>query len=502
MMTLPSEIHFMPTDPYDHNVQESLNKFSTDEGTDQRSALNNETLKKNKNRTNEKKGNDELDSSSLHSSDQETIFQLQLQLESMRQKFKMSDDSIDPQSEITITTFDSTTKEGDEEALSQIELNLKISVLNKTNETLENENKKIAGQLQMRESEVNALAKRCASQEKKIMSQRNAKLLEKEISQLTEDLKRNEITIGELSEKLKATDEGKILALEEVEKVKTLNFKELSDVQKSVKHLEQTNISLKTEAAELKIENKSKDIQLKERQNEIISFTNSRLDQEGKLESIRTQTELIISTHEKAKKDSIKKVAELKEELTEVKACSKKEVAAFQEKLTNHQEAAIKQENIIDQQKGQLVSIRLDLDNKRGLLDEALEQKNHLEQDLEKNLTLVKDFREDSKLHLQEKEELKSKCSKLQNAFKEGEKSVKIMETEVKDIKKKLQNNSELEKNNLILKDKIERQENYLKKKLQQDRQRKLSSLSLPIALSGSKVSAVTRLGNKGQRNH
>merc|ERR1712045_127214 len=109
----------------------------------------------------------------------------------------------------------------------------------------------------------------------------------------------------------------------------------------------------------------------------------------------------------------------------------------------------------------------------------------------------------------------KAKCAQLQDDIKEREQKhlnamrdkvklqeglqmkLETMKTELAEIKEKFQNYTELEKRNSLLKDKIERQDNYLKKKLQQERQKKLAGTNLP-----QKTSTVAKFGNDGRRSN
>jgi len=496
--TPPNEIHVIVSSDNDDSRKESHNEGKNGLYSSPRIV----TPQSRENRV--VNDHDFFQSNSSLSSDKGTIFQLQCQLESMRKSFKMSDDSSDNESccdnesdsEITITTFGTTTRIGE---VSQIELN-QLSVLREIHENMENDYGVIKKELIMREKEVKALVLRCATQEKKLKGLRATKVLEKEITQLSDALKMKEIEKGILSGKLRSVEEEKNQTFEDMEKFKAQKSKEVSDLQNTVKYLEREKASLDTEVTNLKTEVLSKDMQLKERHNEIISFANSRLGQEEKIEALRSHQQLLISNHDKAIKASSKTISNMKVEIERLKISSEKEASKFQESVD-------KKEEIIEQQKGDLANLQEDLTSRIDLHDKAVQQNHELEQNLEQKLSLVARLQAEAELHFQENEKLKAECSQLHNKIKDSDekhlvairdkvKAEEVLKIRFEKIKaelleknEKILNYTELEKKNSILKDKIERQDNYLKKKLQQERQRKRSA------------STVSKIGSSKRRN-
>merc|ERR1712194_155170 len=148
-------------------------------------------------------------------SDKETVLQQSLEIKNLRQQLNLSDDiNTSTKDDITLaTSFTSSimteeegkTSEGvviEKESIIQSLKSDEMFFYQKTNEILENENKKILRNLSMREQEVSVLATRCAAQGERMKGLREARIMAKEIEQLNSNIKYKDVSIGELGEKL------------------------------------------------------------------------------------------------------------------------------------------------------------------------------------------------------------------------------------------------------------------------------------------------------------
>jgi len=510
MSNLPSTIHFENLEHLPNKHQESTNELN--------SRLNGSIIcssfstiptspSQRRNQTGIKKDNQthkrNFSSSSL--SDRDIIFQLQLEIGKLRQQLHLSDDSTtSTKNDITTATsfMSSTTTEEDEleqelgESISQTKSH-EISLFQKENERLEHKNKRILQDLSMREKEVNALVARCTAQENNLKGLREVRFMGKEIEQLNEEMKRKDITVENLNEELTRTKKEAAKISEEVKEVGVLKCKEISILQNVTNNFTRENKSLGYEVAKLEANILSKDAELKESRSTIIIMTNSQLNKEEKLQSIHSHVQFLVSSIDKLKKDHSTEITTLKLEIDQLKTCSEKETIAFQQngaKLEQLEKIVVARDETIEQQKQCHTEMEKELAEKSHLADETERQKKVSEDMFCQTSDLLAQIQEESQLRLQEMNTLKARYLQLQKDMKKEEDDhrkhvknevtirqgidmeMKAMKNDVMELKKQDTNNAELQKKCFYLEDKVERQENYLKKKLQQERRRKLSS--------------------------
>ena len=136
--------------------------------------------------------------------------------------------------------------------------------------------------------EVNVLVARFAAQENKLKGSREARFMGKEIEQLNEEMKRKDITVENLNEELTRTKKKAARISEDVKEVGVLKCKEISILQNITNNFIRENNSLGDKVAKLEASIVFKDAELKESRSTIIIMTNSKLDQEEKLQSIHS----------------------------------------------------------------------------------------------------------------------------------------------------------------------------------------------------------------------
>jgi len=438
-------------------------------------------------------------------SDMKTISQLQLEIGNLQQKMKLSDDST-TSTKNDITTATSTTEEEDEvvgegipiDDETIIQMKSEIFLFRKRNENLEHENKRIIQDLSMREREVKALVIRCDAQGQKLSGVREARVMAKEIEQRNGEIKRKDTTIESLNEELTRTNKEATKALEEIKDAEMLKCKEIISLENTIRNLERKNSSFDVEVAKLSAEITFKDIQLKESHSTIVSNANSKLVREEKLQSLNSQKLLLISSFDKLKIDHLKRIAALKLENDQLKTCSENKAIIFQEniaKLEQTKKIAAKKDETIKHQKEFIAEMQSELTEKEILMDITAQRKKELDDKLQQMYGL-------GAKHLQEMGKLKASYLQLQNLVKReknnhqeslqkeitirqgAEKTLKTMRSEFIALKKQPANYAELQKTNLLLEDKITRQDNYLKKKLQHDRRKNLSSNMISVKTS------------------
>jgi len=256
--------------------------------------------------------------------------------------------------------------------------------------------------------------------------------------------------------------------------------------------------SFDVEVAKLSAEITFMDIQLKESHSTIVSNANSKLVREEKLQSLDSQKLLLISSFDKLKIDHLNRIAALKLENDQLKTCSENEAIIFQEniaKLEQTKKIAAKKDETIKHQKEFIAEMQSELTEKEILMDITVQRKKELDDKLQQMYGL-------GAKHLQEMGKLKASYLQLQNLVKReknnhqeslqkeitirqgAEKTLKTMRSEFIALKKQPANYAELQKTNLLLEDKITRQDNYLKKKLQHDRRKNLSSNMISVKTS------------------
>jgi len=443
-------------------------------------------------------------------SDKETVLQQSLEIKNLRQQLNLSDDiNTSTKDDITLaTSFTSSimteeegkTSEGvgiEKESIIQSLKSDEMFFYQKTNEILENENKKILRDLSMREQEVSVLATRCAAQGERMKGLREARIMAKEIEQLNSNIKYKDVSIGELGEKLARAKEEATESLEKMKEVKTSKCKEINILLSTVNDMKKENKLLGLEVVKIKADAVIKDAELKEKREIILLMTSSKLEQEEKLKSIHSQTKLLALSIDKSGRDHSKKVTALKLEINSLKTCCENKSISCKENIVNIEQLekiSTQKDKTIEQQKRSYAEIEKELAEKVLLINEITQKKEKSEDELAQTLSLVVALRQESQSRIQGENELRTKHLQLQKDMKKEEEAhkerlkneiairhrvetnMKTMRSEICELKKQGANYAELQKTVLHLEDKVKRQENYLKKKLQQERKQKLSS--------------------------
>lgn len=317
-----------------------------------------------------------------------------------------------------------------------------------------------------------------------------ASIAKKSIDQPNDEMKYKEVTIGQLNEELTRTKKEATKALEEGNTSETLKFKEIASFKSIVDDLIRKQDSIAIELAILKADLTSKDTQLKESHSIIASMTNSNFKEE-KLQSLHSPKIALISSLQESKKDHANKFSVVKLEIDQLKTRSENLVSAFQE--SKHlSKFTVKKNETIEQQKNCVMGVGMEkkLAERVFLIDETalqtkksddeLQQTHNLENDLQKDLQSPIQGIEKMKTILRLRDERKNKekyhQENLQNqvVIQQGKgKNTDSMRSSFIELKKQGTSNTAFY---LYLKDKVERQEKYLKKRLEQDRRRKLLS--------------------------
>jgi len=236
---------------------------------------------------------------------------------------------------------------------------------------LGHENKRILQGLSMR------LTARCAEQENRIRELRAARVMEKNIEQLDEEMKHKDATIARLKQELMNTKKEAAKTLEKEKGVEVLKCEEI-------------NI-LGGEMAKLRADLVSTDKKIKETQ----------LDREEKLQPIHSHAQLLISSVglsvNKSEEGHSNKVATFNLEIDQLKKSSKREAIAFQQndaKLEQLEKIIGEKDENIEQQKRYYTKMEKELAETSLLVDETARQKVESEDNIVHTYDLLVDIQE------------------------------------------------------------------------------------------------------------
>jgi len=216
----------------------------------------------------------------------------------------------------------------------------------------------------------------------------------------------------------------------------------------------------------------------------IDSLSKLRAEQEEKHQSLCSELEMLIGAYDRSKIESSRKVVALQNEVNERKARSENEATKFQTDYSKLQELANRAEERADKNAGQLEKEQKELDEKIRIMNDMAEHSERSQKDQGELRKLVTELQEENESFLEETVLLKTKCLQLEKEItKKGDDHFNVLQKEVsirqgmdstvtrlrveiQGMKNQCEDYTELEAKNFLLQDKVERQENYLKKRL------------------------------------
>jgi len=318
--------------------------------------------------------------------------------------------------------------------------------------------------------------KRCGSQERIIKGTRETKVMEKEIEQLSDEIKRKGVNIVILKEELTRTKKEATRALEEVKEAEVLKCKEIIILENKVADFIGKSGSLGDEVAKLNVEMASKDSKLKDTQSTLISMINSKLEREETNQSLRSQVQLLHSSVDKLKREHSKKVAALKIEIDEIKMCPENEAVDFQENVVELEQlakiAAVKDETI-EQQRGYCTEMENVL-AERACITERIQQ--------------------DLKMREREVSALVKRCGSQERIIK-GTRETKVMEKEIEQLSDEIKRKGV---NIVILKEELTRTKKEATRALEEVKEAEVLKCKEIIILENKVADFIGKSGSLG----
>lgn len=239
--------------------------------------------------------------------------------------------------------------------------------------------------------------------------------------------------------------------------------------------------SLESEFLNLKAEIVSKDAQLELRQVTIDTLGTAKEDLEKKILSYRGDLETLMTAYDETKEEYSKKAKDMKVEMEKNAKKFKMDYSELQTIATESQEELEKLASSND-------SLQETINERNKTIDDLITCSKTIEQEKMKAESMLADVQERWQNHLKENEELKRRSNQMriekekeinrhidaldatQSEKENLELKVKQLEAKVQDMKKKVEETAELKAENYLLKDKIDRQEAFLKRKLHKEK--------------------------------
>jgi len=275
----------------------------------------------------------------------------------------------------------------------------------------------------------------------------------------------------------------------DIEKLKIMESnkgKEVKELEGTIENMKRQSTFAKIESTKLMSTVSSNETELEASRVKIESLSKLRAEQEEKHESLRSELEMLIGAYDRSKNDNSRKVGTLQNEIQQLKTHSTDEATKYREDYRKLQDLANRSEERIDQQEGEVERMGTELEEKTRVINSMVKAHEILEKDQEQTRKLVTDLQDENESFLQETGLLKTKSLALEIELtqkeddhfselqKEGmlrqgvDRTVNILKSELKGMKDQCSDYEELVAKNYLLQDKVERQENYLKKRVQE----------------------------------
>jgi len=226
---------------------------------------------------------------------------------------------------------------------------------------------------------------------------------------------------------------------------------------------------------------------LQERHETVASLVKDVNSQELTIGSLKEEIRSLVDDNELAMKEHEKIVSSLQNKMEHMRLQLQEEQMRCLQKTEALQEQITFLEEELEAKIQQGQKIRYLLEERTKLLGDVVEQNKSLGNDLVEARSLVSELQEESDNYLQEKESAELRYARIEKEMTEKENLAKLQLMEERQHSKKLEQDlmqlkndvlsarkaekglAELNKENILLKDKVKRQEAYLKKKLKNE---------------------------------
>ncbi len=293
----------------------------------------------------------------------------------------------------------------------------------------------------------------------------------------------------------------------------------VSESEKAIETLERNLTTIETQFSGLKKELQLKSEQVKERDLNISNLTKAKKVQEETVESWKNDLDMLIAAYEKCKVDHAEFVKEKQQDFDEFKKKAQHDAGVYQgeydslqKDYDSLQKLAAETEDKLEQQSDKLTKARDALDEKTRILGEMVKGQKMLESELKEARNMIAELQDVSENVRQQNEEYKKRLNSLQLEMerdlnrhldeiengkltrRELEKKMKKLEKEVTDLQKEVKTTAELRAANYLLQDKVDRQEAFLKRKLEKEKkQRMIPNMGSPQKGNPPRSRSVTR---------
>lgn len=341
--------------------------------------------------------------------------------------------------------------------------------------------------LEMEVDEVKTTNTNMAKQMKKNTTDANEKICERDalVDDLKEKLNSAELKAAEVVSELEEEITRGMEQCSEIERKSTLIKEQLEGEITKLKGAASHQIS---ETERLKKILQTRDEEVNEKKEALAALEESRALQEKKTRALRAELNLTAKAFETAKVDNEKAVVALELEIDHLRTQNEDNISELQAEITTLQDANRLAKDECLQQSENISRIQTLLNDRTKLLGDMVIQNKDLEGDLQEARAIVTDLQEETDSYMHQKDEAEATMMKIKKRYASLEDDFHAALTKERGIRERVE--AELgatrvalenarrdikdaydkEKEITVLKDKVKRQEAYLKRKLEKER--------------------------------
>jgi len=287
----------------------------------------------------------------------------------------------------------------------------------------------------------------------------------------------------------------------------------MTESRSAIQGLERKISTLETKFSNLQKETELRSEQLNERDATIASLTKSKKAQEESVESWKNDLDMLIAAYEKCKTDHAATVKKLQNDYDEFKKKAQHDAAVFENDYESLQRLAAETETKFEQQNDMLTKTKEALDDRTRVLGEMVECQKATEKELKEARDMIAELQDISESYSKQNEEYQSRYQSLKvqmekdrnhhldeiqsgdDTRKELERKIKKLEADVVQLREEVGTTAELRAANYLLQDKVDRQEAFMKRKLEKEKKQRMipHSMSSPPRLNPPRSRSVSR---------
>jgi septal ring factor EnvC (AmiA/AmiB activator) len=287
----------------------------------------------------------------------------------------------------------------------------------------------------------------------------------------------------------------------------------MNESRKAIEALEGKIANFENDFSSLKKELAVRSEKLAERDARIEGMMKAKKAQDEDVESWRNDLDTLINAYEKCKIDHTATVQRIQGDYDDFKTKAQSDIAVFQKDYETLQALAAETEEKYEQQSTELSETKTALDDRTRVLGEMIECQKALEEELKEARNMIAELQDVSDSFNKQNEDYRNRYLSLQlqmekdlnhhldeverknNLTVELERKIKKVDKELVEVRAELKATEELRAENYLLKDKVDRQENFLKRKLEKEKKQRLvpRSIGSPPRTNPPRSRSVTR---------